>query len=235
MAVTAHSVAQQQASCRKLQAVQGAYGYQARAKDVRCEGFYESPVAAATLDLVSLTAGPVDYKLDGQETVRLVAPDVSVLNSGQVNVQAHALPLGTYYRMDAVVPSAGALNWQIGDVLRPHKLTADSIGIFGWVERTANKIYVPMLLSDQGARAPIVVLIRPTIDMERVHWRSWSDSGSPQGIQWKSVPNAPQMRRAGELIRLEFERDKGIKVVEVSAKPANSDRWLSLKFHVFEP
>jgi hypothetical protein len=235
LAATAQSVAQQQPACRKLQAVQGAYGYQARAKDVRCEGFYESPVAAAALDLVSLTAGPVDYKLEGQESVRLTAPDVSSLKSDQVNIQAHALPLGTYYRMDAVVPSAGSLNWRIGDVLRPHQLTADRIGIFGWVDQTASRTFVPVLISEQNTRAPVVILLRPSIDLERVHWRSWPDGGSQQGIQWKSIPNAPQMRRAGELIKLEFERDKGIKVVEVSAKTANSDRWLSLKFHIFEP
>jgi hypothetical protein len=232
LAATAHSVAQQQPSCRKLQAVQGAYGYQARAKDVRCEGFYESPVAAATLDLVSLTAGPVEYKLDGQDFVRLTAPDVGVLKSGQVNIQAHALPLGTYYRMDAIVPSAGALNWQIGDVLRPHKLTADRIGIFGWIEQTANRIFVPVLMSEQNARAPIIILLRPTIDLERVRWRTWPDSDPSQVVQGEPVP---QMRRAGELIKLDFDRAKGIKVVEVAAKTANSDRWLVLKFHIFEP
>jgi len=99
-------------SCKGLQSAPGIYGYQVRAKDARCEGFYHSLVAAEDLELVSLTKGPITYKLDVDDSLTLAAPDINALKATRLQVQAKAIPTGTYYRMDTAINSTQSMSWQ---------------------------------------------------------------------------------------------------------------------------
>src|SRR3954465_3033639 len=61
--------------CASVQPIPGAVGYQSRSGDVRCEGFYQSPVAATALELLSLTLGPIEYQLKDNSFVYVLAPE----------------------------------------------------------------------------------------------------------------------------------------------------------------
>ena len=233
---TPHAVAQQP-DCSQVRAAPGTMGYQLRSADPRCEGFYQSTVSGATLEILSLTASPVDFEL-GNKTVEIIAPNVSGLNVAKIHVQARALPLSTYYRMDATLGSAATMHWPIGHVLAPANLTADTIGVLAWVDEGRDRIFVPISVSERPPSAPggssIVVILRSSADLDELRWRSWQ-AGSASISAWKKYSSTPRMLRAGGLLRLELESDKGTRVVEFAAKLLNSDRWLPLKFQIFEP
>jgi hypothetical protein len=61
--VPPEAIAQDQQKCASLQPVAGASGYKLRPGDVRCEGFYQSPVSGARVELFSLTSGALNYDL----------------------------------------------------------------------------------------------------------------------------------------------------------------------------
>ncbi len=226
-------------SCSRLQAVAGAAGYQLRPGDLRCEGFYQSPVAGESLELLSLTAGPINYQVRADGAVHITAPNVGALNAAEVHVQARALPLGTYYLMESSIPSAGLMKWPMAPVLSPARLTPDSIGVTGWVEKDGRRIFVPVLVSEPSSPTPggksIIAILRSSIDLDELLWRSWPNAGSGKPPEWKKRGNGIRTLRAGQPIALELEPGKGVVIVEVAAKAGNSDRWLSLKRQVFEP
>jgi hypothetical protein len=224
-------------SCPKLRAVGGSTGYQLRSGDARCEGFYQSPVSGASLELLSLTAGPVDYRLRDQGTLRIVVPDVSPLNSGHVQVQARALPLGTYYRMDAAIPSSGSMSWPMGAVLAPAQLAPDTIGVIGWVERDAGRIHVPVWISDDPGPPPsrmrIVAILRAAVDLDELVWRAL-ESDRERAPEWKKIARSNRVLRAGQPIRLEFEPGRE-QTIEVKAKVVNSDAWFPFRLRMYAP
>jgi hypothetical protein len=182
-------------TCKKVQAVQGTTGYQARRGDQRCEGFYQSRVSGTSPDLLSLTVGPVDYQLNQHGVLRITAPDVSQLKSDQVHVEARALAPGTYYRMDATIRSAQSMTWPMAEVLEPEQLAPKKIGVVAWIEQNAHKIYIPVRVSDGSGPAPngtpIIAIMRATADIEAVRWRL---DGS---LDWNKEP---RVRRMGEPI-----------------------------------
>jgi hypothetical protein len=226
-------------SCSRLQPVGGAAGYQLRSGDSRCEGFYQSPVAGESLELLSLTSGRIDYRIHDDGTVHITAPNVSALNSAEIQVQARALPLGTYYLMESSIPSAGLMKWPMAPILAPAKLTPDTIGVIGWVEKDERRILVPVLVSERPSPREsgksIIALLRSSIDLDALLWRSWPNNSSEKPPEWKRLGNGPRALRGGQPIEVELEPGKGIRMVEVVAKASNSDRWLALKRQVFEP
>lgn len=226
-------------SCKGLQSAPGIYGYQARAKDVRCEGFYHSLVAAEDLELLSLTRGPIAYKLDVDESLILAAPDINPLNATRLQVQAKAIPIGTYYRMDAAINSTQSMSWQTATVLRPAKLSAESIGVLSWVEKGLNKIFIPISVSPADSSAPsitdVVAIIRPSIDLDLLQWRSWPEGSSQKSLEWRKVEATHKKFRAGDPVHLNLKPEKKTRIVEISAKAKGSDRWLAVRFAIFEP
>jgi hypothetical protein len=207
--------------------------------DARCEGFYQSPVSAGGLELVSLTAGAVDYKLRSDGTVHITALHARALNSADVRVQARALPLGTYYRMDAPIPASGSMAWPMTAVLAPAKLTADTIGVIAWFRNGTDQVFVPVAVSDRppptAGPTSIVAILRSPVDLDELRWRSRRDNSSGKPSEWKKFETGAHALRAGQSIRLELASAQGAGLVEVSAKTAKSDRWLSLQMRVFEP
>jgi hypothetical protein len=224
-------------ACPKLRASPGAAGYQLRGNDRRCEGFYQSPVGAEDIELLSLTAGPVSYNLDLDQTVKLTVPNIQPLNALVMKVQARAIPIGTYYRMDAVIPSATTMSWQTTDVLRPAKLSADVVGVLGWVEHGPNRVFVPISVSSKGSteKPTIVAIVRPSIDLDRLQWRTWIESESQQTAGWRNFTDGSRIIRAGDPVRLELNLATAFSIVEISAKPKGSDQWTLVRYRLFAP
>src|SRR5260221_11779811 len=99
-------------SCSGVQAIAGAMGYQQRSAAPRCEGFYQSPVAGESLEILSLVVGAIAYDLTADKILVIAVPEVSRLGVNQVNGAARALPPGTHYPMDAAAASARRLRWR---------------------------------------------------------------------------------------------------------------------------
>src|SRR5262245_643845 len=97
--------------CSDIQAVPGAMGYQHRSASERCEGLYQSPVAGESLEFLSFVSGSISYDLMTDKVLVVAVPDVSGLKATEVTIRARALPLGTYYRMDANVAVAKTIEW----------------------------------------------------------------------------------------------------------------------------
>jgi hypothetical protein len=226
-------------SCKGLQSAPGIYGYQVRVKDARCEGFYHSLVAAEDLELLSLTKGPITFKLDVDDSLTLAAPDINPLKATRLQIQAKAIPIGTYYRMDTAINSTQSMSWQTATVLRPAKLSADSIGLLSWVEQGLTKIFVPISVSrgDSSAQntTDLVAILRPSIDLDLLQWRSWPDGSSQKSLDWTKVAGGKKTFRAGDPVHLNLKPESKTRIVEISAKAKGSDRWLAARFVVFEP
>ena len=226
-------------SCSRLQAVAGAAGYQLRPEICGARGSTSLPSPERALNFLSLTSGPVDYQLRDNGSVRITAPNVGALNSAEIQVQAKALPLGTYYLMESSIPSAGLMKWPMAAVLAPARLTPDSIGVVGWVDRDENGILVPVSVSERApptaSRKSIIAIVRSSIDLDELLWRSWRNASSEKTPEWKKRGDATRAVRAGQPIELELEPGKGVRTVQIAAKVSNSDRWLQLKRQVFEP
>src|SRR5688572_24125356 len=101
-----------------LRAIADATGYRARAGDPRCEGVFESPVSVTELEVVSVTVGALSFDIDVHHEVVVAPPDLKGLNAKAVNVRAVALPLRTYYRMDAVLAPGEIFHWPLAAVVR---------------------------------------------------------------------------------------------------------------------
>jgi hypothetical protein len=229
----------QPSPCERLRAVPGAAGYQLRANDPRCEGFYESPVSGGGLEVLSLTLDAVDYKLQENGSIHIIAPDVGSLGMGQLSLHARALTLGTYFRMDALIRSPGSMNWPMSAVLVPAKLSADEIGIVGWVDKQKTRIYVPVSVSDrkpdQQRNTSIIAVLRSSSDIEYLLWRARPDSSAPPSPEWTKLESKGRSFRAGEIIKLPLASGGGINIVEFRGKTSGSNDWLTLQYRMLTP
>jgi hypothetical protein len=118
-------------------------------RDGRCEGVYSRDIST-TLQMVSLVESFEDYDLESPQELNV---EWTALGEQQVNLQAHSLQPGFYYRMDTVRP-AGDTNylWPI-DILQTLGITRRDIGVVGWTRHSFNgtdrDVYLPLRISQQ--------------------------------------------------------------------------------------
>jgi hypothetical protein len=221
--------------CAGVNPDSGPLGYRERSGDVRCEGLYRSPVAGAALELLSLTAGPIDFVLRPDAILYVASPDLSALKAAKLTLQARALPLGTYYRMDATIDSRATFKWP-ASALDQAKLTHDLIGVVGWVEQNSNRIYLPISVSDGNPKtagnASLFAIIRASADVEQLSWRTWPEGKSGAVTNWE---NLDASYRAGQPIRLELKINRGTALFELAAKTVGSDDWVKIIATMHQP
>jgi len=239
--VAPQTIAQNQPNCATLQPVAGASGYKLRPGDARCEGFYQSPVSGARVELFSLTSGALDYDLLSDQVLYITSPDLSVSDVGKgrnLSVQAKALPLEKYYRMDATMPSGRVLAWPMSAVLTPEKLTPDVIGVVAWIEKEGKPIFVPVAVSSAKPRsttASVVAVFRSSVDLNQFQWRARPEGGTAQRPEWMSLGAGSSSLRAGRPLRFSFELPEGFTLLEIAARAVNSDSWQTPRFIIFRP
>lgn len=239
--VPPEAIAQDQQKCASLQPVAGASGYKLRPGDVRCEGFYQSPVSGARVELFSLTSGALNYDLQSDQVLYVTSPDLSALDVGKariVSVQARALPLEKYYRMDAAVFSGSSLAWPMSAVLTPERLAPDAIGVIAWVEKEGKLIFVPVAVSPAkpgSVTASVAAVFRSSVDLNQFQWRARPEVSTAQAHEWISLGASSSSLRAGRPLRFSFELTKGFTVLEIAARAINSDNWQTPRFVIFRP
>jgi hypothetical protein len=222
----------------RLRAVAGNQGYQARKTTPRCEGMYESPVRAINLEVVSLLFGKLAFDVEHDDGLVISARAAPGLIDGDIHVRAVALPLKTYYRMDASIAPGGQLQWPIRDVLRPEGLRHDRIGVFGWVGDQADIALVPLVVRTEAANVSAgdiaELRLRTPVDLERVRWRVRSDDGTVADATW--TPLAIPSVRGGETFAVRLPAGPAAKLrVDFSAKRPNMDQPLTISLRIIKP
>jgi hypothetical protein len=95
------------------------------------------------MEMLSFMVGSSTFDRRTDRALTISAPDVHALSAPRVVIVARALPLRLYYRMDASLPSAGSMEWPVGEVVLPLGLDPRSIGLVGSVPTGERNIYVP--------------------------------------------------------------------------------------------
>jgi hypothetical protein len=210
---------------QELTPIAGHVGYTSR--ENRCEGFYVSPVSAPSLEILSVLRGPLQYTLSAQEQLVIVAPNLGSIVAGPLRVRAVARPLRTYYRMDAILPASGRLVWPVQDVLLPSRLHAERLGVYGWVGTETDKTFVPLRVVPQGtpvAKAPIQVIVRSTVDIDKLVWRLTAKD-EPVSPWEQGSANVP----AGQPVTITLpEGPPMVLRLDIAAKAENRDSWAKL-------
>lgn len=143
----------------------------------RCEGLYRVKVAASpAIEIVGLLQGYFDYELDSTEIVDLRCP---FAENRTVYVRASALPLKTYYRMDAAIRPGGKVSWPMREVLLPNGIHSDMISIYGWYSEIGKIIYTPVraVAREYGSENDLRyrIVLRASVDIHQVVYRWKSD------------------------------------------------------------
>ncbi len=125
----------------------------------RCEGAYTAKVGAPSLDIVSFTIGKFSYKLEKSEIIKIENPFGS-----NIFVRASALPLNTYYWMDAYLEKDKTLKWEIKDVLFDLNIQSNSLGVYGRSGTEKEKVFLPVRpvsISDNKSDNKFFLLFAP--------------------------------------------------------------------------
>ncbi|CAK8711084.1 hypothetical protein H206_03633 [Candidatus Electrothrix aarhusensis] len=217
------SVSAEKLPCLNLTAVDNpAIAYTQR--DNRCEGFYQSPVAAESLTLVSLLYGRLEFDANSNECLHVIVPQAI---RQQVHVQAVGIPLKTYYRMDAWVQPGQDFTWPL-DIIGKMRLTPASIGLLGKTIADL-EAYTPLALGNQ---APLNLILRSSVDVRTVLWRISSmnegQCGQPDKKWEKIEPSWGEQFFSGEGIQLSLPEQRENFCIEFAAQTVGSASWLKL-------
>ena len=195
LAVTAVH-AQPTEKCDTLVPAQGQIEY--RWRQNRCEGFYRSNVSSGDLELVSLLVGRLSGETTRDSQLEIVAPAVPRSLSGPIRIRAVAIPPRTYYRMDATANAGGRLLWPLGEVLGPAQLSMERVGVFGWVDASPERVFVPLRVVQSGqtgaAGGQIELRVRSSSALDWVRWRAHLDGAPPQDLpDWQDAAREDSM------------------------------------------
>jgi hypothetical protein len=180
--------------------------------------------------------GELRFALElGVHLVVSVPNDVRPMIKTPIQVRAVALPLGTYYRLDAQLPLEDSLQWPVAHVLLPAGLHADRVGVFGWVMHDDARLFVPLQVTSAGqvpVRRPMRLVVRAPKDIESLVWRVYApDSQVQQPPEW--VAGTQTLVPAGHPVPIVLPNGPtGIMRVEIAAKEPNHDRWATLRMQI---
>ena len=166
-------------------------GYKIREGSIRCEGLYRSPVGSS-LEIVGFRYG--NSSLSSERSILNVsAPPLKQLAINVLNIRAEAIPLDTYYRLDAVITEDQPLTWPLNEVVIPAGISPDELGIFGWIQKDTGKVLVPVDVYPAGlispakvGKKPLTVIVRPAINVDKILWRTFPEN-SIQRPEWNEL------------------------------------------------
>lgn len=97
--------------------------------------------------MVSVLLGNLYFDKKPDVVLEVSAPNFT---QGDVNIRAVAIPLKRYYRMDGSVSPEESMRRPIGDVVVPGQLSAQRLGVFGWVGTESEKTFVPLRVTQKN-------------------------------------------------------------------------------------
>jgi hypothetical protein len=227
----------QQMKCDSLHPLPGSSSaYKNRGN--RCEGLYVADVGSRSIDVISFTAGSINYDLNSKSSLRVSA----LSNSPSVSIRAVAVTPRTYYRMDTFLKRGSTLVWPITDVLFPEHLAANRIGIFGWTGLESSKTFVPTQVvvehmpQTPAANGHVMLLAQTSFDADSIKWR-WAraqGTGCLAFGTWKDAITHSII--ASSPVKIDFNGvAAGVDCVELAARSQVSNGWVTLKIRVEMP
>jgi hypothetical protein len=207
----------------------------------RCEGFYVANVSSESLEVVSVLHGTLLFDWKPDVVLQVSAPNFT---QGTVNVRAVAIPLKTYYRMDGTVSPVQSMQWPIEDVVFPGQLTAQRLGVYGWVGSENDKTFVPLRVTQKDSSKSIpskentYLILRSSVDVDTVLWRYSTVEGNQcsRFVEWQEQNAAPVNAGWPVTITLpQLSAKKGVLCLEIAAKEKNNDEWLKLLIRIWRP
>jgi hypothetical protein len=207
-------------SCPNLPPDHGPLGFQRRTNGDRCEGFFKSNVSGEALTVAFLMSGRLPDS--GSVEVSGAGP------KREINVRAVALPLGTYYRMDAVITPEKPLRWPLSEVVNASRsLKNADLGLYGWFGDPGRPIYVPVRAMVPGeppasAGAQAVRLgVRANVRLAVLTYSFADESCRFRGTDWKRLSANVG---SGAVRTLELPGDRPELCVGFRATIADSDQ-----------
>jgi hypothetical protein len=207
----------------------------------RCEGFYVANVSSESLEVVSVLQGTLLFDWKPDVVLQVSAPNFT---QGTVNVRAVAIPLKTYYRMDGTVSPEQSMQWPIEDVVFPGKLTAQRLGVYGWVGSENDKTFVPLRVTQKEGSKSVpsqentYLILRSSVDVDTVLWRysTVQRNRCSKFGEWQEQNAAPV--NAGWPVTITLPKlsvKKGDLCLEIAAKEKDNDEWLKLRMRIWRP
>jgi hypothetical protein len=150
----------------------------AGSEDFRCEGTFkiETSGGPTELTVVSFTRGPIAYALDPQLVLEVTASPETRKGAGSIAVRALPQEEGKNYQMDAVLPASGRLVWPAGEILEPHGIRAEQIGLYGAIRKGDQTTFVPLSVGVRGKNGPessqILLAVRYPYTLSKLEWRA---------------------------------------------------------------
>ncbi|NEU08450.1 hypothetical protein GZH53_09030 [Flavihumibacter sp. R14] len=185
----------------------------------RCEGAYSARVAAPSIEIAGLTVGPLAYKLESDEVMK-----VKNLMESPISIRSSALSIGTYYRMDASLKSKQTLEWSVNDVLLDLRIPAKYLGIYGWIGTEQEKTYLPVKVVSSNSNAgdgKLYLVIRPSTKVIRAKYRYASTGQALGEYEDASLLNA---KKAISIVLP--ENLKGSYNIEIAAMLESGTEWV---------
>jgi hypothetical protein len=205
--------------CPGLVPDHGPLGFRRRTGGDRCEGFFRSNVSGEALSVAFLLSGRLP-----------ASAEVEISSAGpnrEINVRAVALPLGTYYQMDATIGPKKPLRWPLSEVVQASQsLKVGDLGVYGWFGDAAHPMYVPVRadVPDGGPVAdpqPVSLGVRANVRLDLVRYNITDDvSCRFSGKPWRQLATDVQ---PGKVLTLVLPRDRPTLCVSFRGKPVDSN------------
>lgn len=161
-----------ESQCDNLEPEDSRFGY--RDRGGRCEGFYNSNVSGFTLQVVSFTQGEISYVLNSNEKLRITAKPLQTVN--EISLRGVNFSMSRNYRLDLSIEGGSSSDIPIKDVLLPNNLESKNLGLFGFVEKSGFRYYVPVvpmsLLSKKvKEKEKLNLRLISNLDIKEITWR----------------------------------------------------------------
>lgn len=195
----------------------------------RCEGEYSARVGAPSLEIVSLTIGTFAYKLEQTESIQIKNP-----TGTDINIRSSAIPIRTYYRMDAFLANGQTLKWDIKDVIYNLKIPSNSLGVYGWAGPDNDKTYVPVKpissIYDK-TNTNIFLIVRPSAKVLSAKYRYATVAQNLH--QYKDVNRSFE---TGQPIVITLPSDlQGSYLIEITAQLESGSGWIKRQYKISIP
>ena len=192
----------------------------------RCEGLYAQPVGAATLRVISFTAGAARFRTEEPNPISIAWPKVK---DGPIRLRAKSLRSNLYYQMDTLQPETeSSFTWPT-DMVRRLSIDARELGIAGWMEARVGgeteTVYLPLTVRQGGDGATAEdyrLLIAPGEPLKTVSWSIYRYDETDQ--RYREVPpRAPQqsaVHRSSRSVPIPIRNlpGKGIYYIEITGE-----------------
>lgn len=199
-----------------IRPLQGYAGYQARVGDLRCEGFYESPVRGDALKVISVTIG--NAPAPKTDLLRLFVPGVR--SGAIVNLHAEGLHPRLYYRMTAAITGEQTFSWPLDEVLYTQGIGFESVGVLAMGVVDEMQTLLPVALDRNWG--PVEVTVRSFVDLDRLVWRLTPKDAEP--VAWQEV----EMQRVSAGAHRTFSfRGTGHNLLELRGRRAGTNNWIA--------